>query len=367
MVNKKIGQEIRRIRMKKGQSAKEFGELLGNVSMTDVIDWENGKYIPTSEQLQEIAKMDNLSQEELLANINKKIDIFVSLQVCSKEPNAQIIGRATFNGVDRAAILFDCEIRVLSLFGDQNVYGGEITLNYTAGMTLAKFLVMLSTEQMITVMDRFMKLLKERLAEEGFPIFRMNFEYMQYLYYAKNMCEGTHKKHSVVPRITASMLFSEDDNDGDDDVERAYFHPALRGTYLFVDPDMVKYQQPDLLKAVEERGLIPSYSLYGEVLIDNRIKASFEAFTYTEQVDGLTHVNVSMLMPEDAMALTLEFSKMELLQIGELLCIEICKAPPVSNITVHSGCFRIRYSKAKKDRVEEIMNIANHTTTETMH
>lgn len=367
MVNKKIGQEIRRIRIKKGHSVKDFGELLGNVSIADVIDWERGKYIPTSEQLQEIAKMDNLSKEELLANTNKKVDISIDMKLCVKEPRPQFLGKATFNGVDRVVMLFECEIKAIVLFNETSVYTCDIVINYSAGITLGKFLVALSPEQIITVMDKFVRLLKERLFEEGFPIFRMNFEYMHYLHYVKSICECTGNTYSVVPKITASMLFSEDDNEGDDEMERAYFHPALRGAYIFVEPDMIEYQPANIIKAVLEHGMFPDYSLYGEALIENRIKASFEAFTYREQVDGLTYLNVCMIVPEEAIELSLEFSQMELLQIGESLCIEICKVPPVNNITVHGGFFRIRYSKAKKEKLEDVIHIANYTTSETMH
>ena len=61
----KIGQRIKSIRLKLGMTTKDFGTLL-NATDSNVSSWEKGRTSPNPERLRNIAKLGNMTVDELL-------------------------------------------------------------------------------------------------------------------------------------------------------------------------------------------------------------------------------------------------------------------------------------------------------------
>lgn len=61
----KLGTRIKNIRLKKGMTTKEFGSLL-SATDSNVTSWEKGRTSPNPERLKTIAKIADISVEELL-------------------------------------------------------------------------------------------------------------------------------------------------------------------------------------------------------------------------------------------------------------------------------------------------------------
>ncbi|MEB6292245.1 helix-turn-helix domain-containing protein [Mammaliicoccus sciuri] len=61
-----VGKRIRSIRLKHGMSMTEYGKLIDNVKSGVVSNWENGKQIPNKLRLKKIAKLGNITVDELL-------------------------------------------------------------------------------------------------------------------------------------------------------------------------------------------------------------------------------------------------------------------------------------------------------------
>lgn len=70
--NEHIGARIRAIRLARGMTMKEFGEML-SVRQSSVSYWENGRNIPNNRRIIEIADMANISVQELLYGIKEKV------------------------------------------------------------------------------------------------------------------------------------------------------------------------------------------------------------------------------------------------------------------------------------------------------
>ncbi len=68
--NQRIGDRIRAARLKKGMSQEKLGEKLG-VSFQAVSTWEQGKFIPDSDHLPELARVLDLSLDSLFAEQEK--------------------------------------------------------------------------------------------------------------------------------------------------------------------------------------------------------------------------------------------------------------------------------------------------------
>lgn len=65
-VNKKaVGARIRKIRLEKGMTLEEFGKLMG-ADKGIVSRWENGTSVPKAERLKTVAKLGDMTVEELL-------------------------------------------------------------------------------------------------------------------------------------------------------------------------------------------------------------------------------------------------------------------------------------------------------------
>ena len=65
-VNKtKLGERISTIRTKANFNLTEFGKVI-NASKSSISEWEKGKNIPNKKRLNEIAKVGNISTNQLL-------------------------------------------------------------------------------------------------------------------------------------------------------------------------------------------------------------------------------------------------------------------------------------------------------------
>ncbi|MBG9987868.1 helix-turn-helix transcriptional regulator [Aerococcaceae bacterium DSM 111176] len=75
----KIGKRIRSIREKLGMTSEEFAELFDPpASKGTVSKWENGRYLPNNKRLVKIARLGNISVEELLYGEKLEIQTFNS-------------------------------------------------------------------------------------------------------------------------------------------------------------------------------------------------------------------------------------------------------------------------------------------------
>lgn len=70
--NEHVGARIRAIRLARGMTMKEFGEML-SVRQSSVSYWENGRNIPNNRRIIEIAEMANISVQELLYGTQEKV------------------------------------------------------------------------------------------------------------------------------------------------------------------------------------------------------------------------------------------------------------------------------------------------------
>lgn len=70
--NEYVGARIREIRLAKGLTMKEFGEML-SVRQSAVSYWENGRNIPNNRRIKAITEMANISVQELLYGTKDKV------------------------------------------------------------------------------------------------------------------------------------------------------------------------------------------------------------------------------------------------------------------------------------------------------
>lgn len=64
-LRKSVGRRIRAIRLSKGMTLEEFGKLFG-ASKSSVLGWETQRSLPNPERLKQIAKVGNITVEDLL-------------------------------------------------------------------------------------------------------------------------------------------------------------------------------------------------------------------------------------------------------------------------------------------------------------
>lgn len=77
-MGKTLGQKIKAIRLNLGKNMEEFGRMVDNANKGLVSRWENDKSIPGIERLHIIAKLGNISFEELMETEDIKSLIEVS-------------------------------------------------------------------------------------------------------------------------------------------------------------------------------------------------------------------------------------------------------------------------------------------------
>lgn len=65
MDKKAIGEKIKELRLNKGMTLEEFGKLF-NASKSNVRQWEIGNNLPNRERLKTIAKIGDMTVEQLL-------------------------------------------------------------------------------------------------------------------------------------------------------------------------------------------------------------------------------------------------------------------------------------------------------------
>lgn len=68
-MSKEVGDKIKSIRMNLGKTLEEFGKLFDPPASKGVVsNWENGYNLPNNNRLLKIAKLGNVTVEELLGN-----------------------------------------------------------------------------------------------------------------------------------------------------------------------------------------------------------------------------------------------------------------------------------------------------------
>lgn len=95
-INKKeVGERIRFIRLNRGYTIHNFGDLFG-ASRGNVQAWESGACLPNKRRLQKIAQMANISVTELLyGNQNNKDQEIAG--ILQKKPNKKEVGKRIFS------------------------------------------------------------------------------------------------------------------------------------------------------------------------------------------------------------------------------------------------------------------------------
>lgn len=73
---KSIGKRIRKIRLEKGMTTKEFGQIF-NATDSNVSSWEKGRTSPNPERLNLIAKIGNVTIDELLKGSKIEYALFL--------------------------------------------------------------------------------------------------------------------------------------------------------------------------------------------------------------------------------------------------------------------------------------------------
>ena len=88
---KAVGRRIRQIRINKGYTLEAFGKLDNlNTSKSIVLRWENGTSLPNQSRLEIIAKLGNITVNELLYGDTEK-DIEELYQTLIKLPKEDLI------------------------------------------------------------------------------------------------------------------------------------------------------------------------------------------------------------------------------------------------------------------------------------
>lgn len=74
-MNDELGDRIKRIRLSKGLSQSQFGELFNPVAARSIVSrWESGKSVPNAKRLKKIAELGKITVSELL---NGSIDMLI--------------------------------------------------------------------------------------------------------------------------------------------------------------------------------------------------------------------------------------------------------------------------------------------------
>ena len=79
-----IGKRIRKIRLEKGMTTKEFGQLF-NATDSNVSSWEKGRTSPNPERLNLIAKIGNITIDELLKGSKLEYALFLCNSLIQKK------------------------------------------------------------------------------------------------------------------------------------------------------------------------------------------------------------------------------------------------------------------------------------------
>ena len=87
---KEVGRRIRDFRISKAYTLAEFGKLF-KATKSNVSDWENGRVLPNKERQKKLAKLLQITVNELLYGNTEK-DVEELYQRLIKLPEADILG-----------------------------------------------------------------------------------------------------------------------------------------------------------------------------------------------------------------------------------------------------------------------------------
>lgn len=88
-----IGKRIKEIRLKNGKTQSQFGDLF-SASKGNVATWEKGVSLPNAKRLKEIAKLGDMTTDQLLYGYNKDVYIEIYNNLLEKHSKETDVGKA---------------------------------------------------------------------------------------------------------------------------------------------------------------------------------------------------------------------------------------------------------------------------------
>lgn len=100
-INKEyVGARIREIRLARGETLKEFGQLFGS-SKGVVNNWEKGRNLPNKRRIKSIADMANISVQELLYGV-KRYMYYITIAYCIYRVRRVDVIRKLYSSIELA-------------------------------------------------------------------------------------------------------------------------------------------------------------------------------------------------------------------------------------------------------------------------
>ncbi|MFF5513234.1 helix-turn-helix transcriptional regulator [Staphylococcus capitis] len=90
---KSVGKRIKEIRLKNGKTQSEFGDLF-SASKGNVATWEKGVSLPNAKRLKEIAKLGDITTDQLLYGYNKDVYMEIYNDLLEKHQVDTRVGKA---------------------------------------------------------------------------------------------------------------------------------------------------------------------------------------------------------------------------------------------------------------------------------
>lgn len=150
-----IGKRINLIRLEKGMTLEEFGNLFG-ADKSNVLKWEKGYSIPSAERLKIISKIGNMTVSELLnGNDSEKYNDYFNKKIKNEEKNNPDVFREIKEHEDNLRMIFKIftqkyeytEDNALILYNKAVEYILAIALDYPISLFLSSILSTASTIQ----------------------------------------------------------------------------------------------------------------------------------------------------------------------------------------------------------------------------
>lgn len=91
---KAIGERIKLIRKKRGETLEQFGNAIGGVLKSNVSKWERGQSLPNNERIKKISELGNVSVNYLLEGRYMLRDMHI---LSEEEQNNILIGGSIFD------------------------------------------------------------------------------------------------------------------------------------------------------------------------------------------------------------------------------------------------------------------------------
>lgn len=113
-----IGKRIKEIRLKIGKTQTQFGDLF-SASKGNVATWEKGVSLPNAKRLKEIARLGDMTTDQLLYGYNKEVYITIYNNLLENNPKETSVGKAlrypekaVINELLKSAIEYTSEVPI---------------------------------------------------------------------------------------------------------------------------------------------------------------------------------------------------------------------------------------------------------------